>query len=94
VHATYQLFFDWLCFEILFKELRLPPLGCRTISRTGDLKRSAIGTSASSRIYSAVEWFAAICDDRRHYLSQSVGLLTAYLENQKGGVGTSQNQLR
>jgi hypothetical protein len=37
----------------------------------------------ASRISSVVECFAAICGDRHHQLSRSVGLLTLYIENQK-----------
>jgi hypothetical protein len=38
---------------------------------------------AASRISSAVECFAAICGDRRHHLSPTVGLLAVHLEGKK-----------
>jgi hypothetical protein len=38
---------------------------------------------ATSRISSAVECFAAICGDRRHHLSPTIGLLAVHLEGKK-----------
>jgi hypothetical protein len=35
---------SWLYIEKLFKEFRHSPVGCRTISRTGGVKKAAIGT--------------------------------------------------
>jgi hypothetical protein len=46
-------------------------------------KRQQLEYYAGSRIYSAVECFAAISGDRRHHLNLFVGFLTVYLENQR-----------
>jgi hypothetical protein len=46
-------------------------------------KKQQLEYYAASKVCSAVECFAQICDDQRHHLSPSVGLLPVYLENKR-----------
>jgi hypothetical protein len=45
-------------------------------------RRQQLEYYPGSRIFSTVDCFAAVCRDRRHHLSPSVGFLKVYLDNQ------------